>query len=53
MLDPGQLHPENFGRRKPTGWGYTDFAGESDQFLGLPKLTNNMDQRNLPTQKAM
>ncbi|GHH61537.1 hypothetical protein [[Pseudomonas] boreopolis] len=53
VLDPGQLHPENFGRRKPTGWGYTDFAGESDQFLGLPKLTNNMDQRNLPTQKAM
>ena len=53
VLDPGHLHPENFGKRKPTGWGYTELPGESDEFLGLPKLTNNMDQRNLPTQKAM
>lgn len=53
VLDPGQLQPEHFGRRKPTGWGYTDFSGESDQFLGLPKLTNNMDKRNLPVEKAM
>lgn len=53
VLDPGQLHPENFGKRKPTGWGYTDFAGESDQFLGLPKLTNKMDGDNLPVKKVM
>lgn len=53
VLDPGQLQPEHFGRRRATGWGYSDFPGESDQFLGLPKLTNNMDQRNLPTTRAM
>lgn len=53
VLDPGQLQPEHFGRRQATGWGYSDFPGESDQFLGLPKLTNNMDQSNLPTTRAM
>ncbi|QOW19752.1 hypothetical protein INQ41_01350 [Lysobacter ciconiae] len=53
VLDPGHLLPENFGRRKPTGWGYTDFTGESDQFLGLPKLTNKIIQENAPTRKAI
>jgi len=53
VLDPGQLQPEQFGKRQPTGWGYTDFHGESDQFLGLPKLTNNMDERNLPIHETM
>jgi hypothetical protein len=53
VLDPTQLHLENFGKRKPTGWGYTDFTGETDEFLGLPKLTHKMDERNLPAKKAM
>lgn len=53
VLDPGLLQPEYLGKRKPTGWGYTDFPGESDEFLGLPKLTNNLDARNTPIKKAM
>lgn len=53
VLDPGLLQPEYLGKREPTGWGYTDFTGESDQFLGLPKLTNNLDARNTPIKKAM
>ncbi|KRF02121.1 hypothetical protein ASG87_11610 [Frateuria sp. Soil773] len=47
VLDPKQLKPEYLAKRKPTGWGYTDFPGESDEFLGLPKLANNIDPRNL------
>ena len=48
VLDPRQLQPEHLSRRRPTQWGYSDFPGESDEFLGLPKLTNHIDGRNLP-----
>lgn len=41
VLDPKDLEKGSLGKRQPTNWGYTDFAGETDQFLGLPKLTNN------------
>lgn len=41
VLDPKDLDKSFLGKRQPTNWGYTDFAGETDQFLGLPKLTNN------------
>lgn len=53
VVDPGQLLPEQFGKRRPTGWGYTDFSGESEKFLGLPKFTNHMDERNFPTRRSM
>lgn len=48
VLNPRQLQPEHLSRRRPTQWGYSDFPGESDEFLGLPKLTNHIDGRNLP-----
>ena len=41
VIDPADLDKGILGKRQPTNWGYTDFAGETDQFLGLPKLTNN------------
>jgi soluble cytochrome b562 len=41
VLDPKDLDKSFVGKRQPTNWGYTDFAGETDQFLGLPMLTNN------------
>lgn len=41
VLDPKYLDKSFVGKRQKTNWGYTDFAGETDQFLGLPKLTNN------------
>lgn len=41
VLDPKDLDKSFVGKRQQTNWGYTDFAGETDQFLGLPKLTNN------------
>lgn len=53
VLDPTQLQPEFIGKRKPTGWGYTDFPGETDEFLGLPKLTNKLELRNLPPDHPM
>ncbi|MDG3821222.1 hypothetical protein L5B88_29950, partial [Pseudomonas aeruginosa] len=37
VIDPTHLQLENFGKRRPTTWGYTDFQGESNEFLGLPK----------------
>lgn len=53
VLDPGQLLHEYIGKRQPTGWGYADFVGESNQFLGLPRLTNNIDKRNAPIKREM
>ena len=53
MLDPGQLLPEYIGKRQPTGWGYTDFVGESNQFLGLAKVTKKIDKRNEPIKRDM
>lgn len=41
VLDPASLDMGLIGKRQQTNWGYTDFAGETDQFLGLPKLTHN------------
>ena len=41
VIDPADLDKGIVGKRQPTNWGYTDFTGETDQFLGLPKLTNN------------
>lgn len=45
VLDPTHLQPEHLGKRQPTNWGYTDFPGETDEFLGLPKLTNNLNPK--------
>ncbi len=53
VLDPKHLHPEYVSKRKATGWGYTDFPGETDQFLGLPKLTNNVNPNLLPDNHPM
>jgi len=53
VLDPTKLHPEFIGKRQPTNWGYTDFPGETDEFLGLPKLTNNLNMSNLPANHPM
>ncbi|WP_247392369.1 hypothetical protein [Ralstonia pseudosolanacearum] len=53
VLDPTHLQPEHLGKRQPTNWGYTDFPGETDEFLGLPKLTNNLNPKNLPPNDAM
>ncbi|USE81460.1 hypothetical protein NDR89_17420 [Cupriavidus gilardii] len=53
VLDPTHLHPEYLGRRMSTPWGYTDFPGETDEFLGLPKLANNLNKKNLPPDHPM
>ncbi|MDO3525644.1 hypothetical protein ACNRBH_14085 [Ralstonia pseudosolanacearum] len=53
VLDPTHLQPEHLGKRQPTNWGYTDFPGETDEFLGLPKLTNNLNPKNLPPNDTM
>lgn len=53
VVDPSHLHPEYIGKRNPTGWGYTDFPGETDEFLGLPKVTNKLEKRNLPPNDPM
>lgn len=53
VVDPKQLHPEYLSKRKATNWGYVDFPGESDEFLGLPKLTNNLNLKNLPDNHSM
>ncbi|QGZ30928.1 hypothetical protein GQA94_12960 [Stutzerimonas stutzeri] len=48
VVDPRELQPVYLSKRQPTNWGYRDFPGESDEFLGLPKLTNKIDRRYLP-----
>ena len=53
VLDPTHLQPEALSKRQPTNWGYTDFPGDTDEFLGLPKLTNNMNSYNLPPDHPM
>ncbi|CAJ0874785.1 hypothetical protein R1479_02109 [Ralstonia mannitolilytica] len=53
VLDPTHLQPEALSKRQPTNWGYTDFPGETDEFLGLPKLTNNLNSYNLPPNHPM
>jgi len=53
VLDPTHLQPESLGKRQPTSWGYTDFPGETDEFLGLPKLTNSLNLNNLPANHPM
>jgi len=40
VLDPRDLHAEQFGRREATGWGYSNF-GEKVSLTGVPVLTNN------------
>lgn len=42
VVDPSELQVESLGKRQPTGWGYSEFPGESDAKLGLPTLTNNL-----------
>ncbi|WP_147695286.1 hypothetical protein [Vogesella mureinivorans] len=43
VLDPAQLQKEYTGKRQATGWGYTDpeFPGDTDAFIGIPRLTHN------------
>ncbi|MBY4897524.1 hypothetical protein [Cupriavidus sp. AU9028] len=53
VVDPTLLQPEFLSRRQLTGWGYTDFPGETDEFLGLPKLTNNLNMDALPSHHPM
>lgn len=40
VLDPADLDISHMGKRKPTGWGYSNF-GESTDMVGVPTLTNN------------
>lgn len=41
-VDPADLEIASYGKRQSTDWGYSDFPGESDAKLGLPRLTNNI-----------
>jgi len=39
VLNPADLEIGHMGKRKPTGWGYSNF-GESTSMVGVPTLTN-------------
>lgn len=40
VLDPKDLDPDFMGKRKSTGWGYSNFD-EGVDFVGVPVLKNN------------
>jgi hypothetical protein len=40
LIDPADLEKGIIGKRKPTGWGYSNF-GEHTDMVGVPTLTNN------------
>jgi hypothetical protein len=48
VVNPADLKVEAFGKRQATGWGYSEFPGERDDKLGLPKLANNVSTLKKP-----